>query len=75
MRDGNQQLAPFAQRFAVQVDDAVFGRDPVHVTARRDDAGAGIELRDDARDLPAQSPSEANAMIGLPPFERPPRRG
>ena len=40
MRDRDERLAALAQRHAVQVDRAVLGDDPVHVTARGDDAGA-----------------------------------
>jgi len=36
----------------VQVHGAVFGHHPVDVAARRDDAGARSELRDDAIVLP-----------------------
>ena len=56
VRDGYEGFAAFAQGFTVQVDDAKFGDDPVHVSARGDDPGAGIEFGYDAEDLPAHGP-------------------
>ena len=42
MGDGDQQAGALLQGLAVQVHGALFGDDPLHVGAGRDDAGAGL---------------------------------
>ena len=46
---------PFAQCFSVQIGDAMFGHDVVHVAARRHDARAGLKHRHNARHIAAAS--------------------
>src|ERR1035437_307263 len=46
----DERFDTLAQGLAVQVGDAVLGDDVVDVAARGDHAGAGLELRNDARD-------------------------
>src|SRR5436309_1827367 len=53
MRDRDQRLTSFPQRFSVEINHAVFGDHPMHMTAGGHHAGAGIELGDDARHLSA----------------------
>src|SRR5271157_4718884 len=46
----DERFDALAEGLAVQIGDAVLGDDVVDVAARGDHAGAGLELRNDARD-------------------------
>lgn len=48
MRKRYECLATLAQRKAVEIARAVLGDDPVHVTARGDDASTWLQLRGDS---------------------------
>ena len=50
MGNADQRHGSFLHALAVQIGHAVFGDHVMHVAARGDDAGAGAEPRDDARD-------------------------
>ena len=49
MRDGNEHLAPLAQRETVQVDGPILRHHLVNVSPGRDDPGSWRELADNAR--------------------------
>ena len=53
VRHADQRQRPFLNAFAVQVGHAVLGDDVLNAGARGDDARAGAEARDDARNLAA----------------------
>ena len=68
MSDRDEQFAPLAERSPMQVDHALFRRDPVNMSARGDDSGAGFNsgtIREIAPDFAV----EGRAMIGFPPRE------
>ena len=55
MSDIDEVEDPFADGFAVEIGDAVFGNDVMDVAAGGDDACAFGEVRDDSADLARQS--------------------
>src|SRR5579859_3855724 len=49
--DADERFGAFPQGFAVEIRDAVLGDDVMNISARGDDAGAGFEHGNDARDF------------------------